>query len=233
MPDSIQAVTFDVGGTLIDPYPSVGHVYAEVAADAGHGHLEPAILEHRFRAAWKAFPRQLHNSTDWAELVDCVFDGLVLPPPSQSFFPQLYSHFSLPDAWRIHPDVMPALEALQQLNIRTAVLSNWDERLRPLLERLGLAPFFDPIIVSCEVGTAKPHPEIFRIAAAALDLSPAQILHVGDDPNFDWTGARQAGFNALLIRRSQPHDAVPHIQSLTQIPGFLNRMSPSPSHPEP
>ncbi len=40
----IRAVTFDVGGTLIEPWPSVGHVYAEVAARHGVAAIDVATL---------------------------------------------------------------------------------------------------------------------------------------------------------------------------------------------
>jgi len=229
MPERIQAVTFDVGGTLIDPHPSVGHVYAEVAATLGGRALAPEMLEQRFRAAWRAFPRQLHSPADWAELVDQVFDQLVHPPPSESFFPQLYARFSESDVWRLHADVIPALQALQRDGVRTAVLSNWDDRLRPLLDRLDLTRFFNPIIVSCEVGIAKPDPAIFQFACAALDLPPRSILHVGDDPILDLAAARRAGLQALLIDRAQPEGAIPLIPSLTCISDAIRCASLCPS----
>jgi putative hydrolase of the HAD superfamily len=141
----------------------------------------------------------------------------VHPPPSQSFFPRLYERFSKPDVWRIYDDVLPTLEGLRRAGIRTAALSNWDERLRPLLEGLQLAHFFDPIIVSSEVGSAKPDPAIFHLAARALELPPDSILHVGDDPSLDLAASR-AGFHAVLIDRKHPDCAWPHIHSLTCIP---------------
>lgn len=217
----VQAVTFDVGGTLIDPHPSVGHVYAEIASLHGT-EIDPALLDRRFRAAWQVFPRELHCAADWSELVDQVFVDLVQPPPSQTFFSRLYERFGEPQAWQVHPDVLPTLEALRRAGIRTAVLSNWDERLRPLLVRLNLAQYFDPIMVSCEIGSAKPHPAIFQFAASALNLKPQQILHVGDDPIRDLEGARAASLHGLLIRRGHPLDTHFHIRALTQIPQLLS-----------
>jgi putative hydrolase of the HAD superfamily len=221
MSQSIQAVTFDVGGTLIEPNPSVGHLYAEVAASPGAPSLDPDLLNRRFRAAWNGFPRPLHSRTDWAELVDQVFVGLVDLPPSQSFFPRLYERFSEPDAWQVHSDVIPTLETLHQLGIRTAVLSNWDNRLRPLLHRLGLAPFFDPLVISCEIGAAKPDPAIFQFAASSLNLPPQRILHVGDDPELDFAGASEAKLLAVLIQRAPLIGTFPRVHSLMEIPQFI------------
>src|SRR5947209_8770968 len=87
----IRAVTFDVGGTLIRPWPSVGHVYAEVAARHGFEDLSAAILNRQFAAAWQARQNFNHTRAEWAELVDATFEGLVETLPSETFFPDLYS----------------------------------------------------------------------------------------------------------------------------------------------
>ena len=228
MPQTIRAVTFDVGGTLIEPRPSVGHIYADAAANFGGPPLDPELINRRFRAACSAHSGPLHSARDWAELVDHVFRDLVNPPPSQSFFPQLYERFSDAEAWLVHADVIPTLAALHGEGIRTAVLSNWDDRLRPLLRRLGLDPFFSSMTISCEVGAAKPDPGIFRAAASALNLEPQFILHVGDDPILDLEGARNSGLRALLIRRGQSSGVPDCIHSLLQIPDAIrSRSAPS------
>ena len=45
--ETVEAITLDVGGTLIEPWPSVGHIYAEVAARHGV-QAEPEELTRRF-----------------------------------------------------------------------------------------------------------------------------------------------------------------------------------------
>jgi len=72
----IQAVTLDVGGTLIEPWPSVGHVYSEVAARHGVKNLSPEMLSRNFAAAWRSRTNFRHTREDWADLVDQAFDGL-------------------------------------------------------------------------------------------------------------------------------------------------------------
>src|SRR5581483_2268722 len=71
----IQAVTFDVGGTLIKPWPSVGHVYAEVAARHGVKRLQPEALDRQFAAAWRRLRNFNHGREEWAALVDQTFAG--------------------------------------------------------------------------------------------------------------------------------------------------------------
>lgn len=57
----IQAVTFDVGGRLIEVWPSVGQIYAEVAARNGVKGLSAGLLDWRFAAAWRAAKRFSHS----------------------------------------------------------------------------------------------------------------------------------------------------------------------------
>src|SRR5437899_620776 len=72
----IEAITFDVGGTLIQCWPSVGHIYADVAASHCHRYFSPAVLNRRFKTAWHNFKRFDHTYDQWAVLVDTTFQGL-------------------------------------------------------------------------------------------------------------------------------------------------------------
>jgi putative hydrolase of the HAD superfamily len=213
----LRAVTLDVGGTLISPWPSVGHVYAAAAARHGAGEFSADELNRRFAAAWRARPGFVHTRAAWAALVDETFQGLTAQAPSQTFFPDLYARFGEPAAWRLYDDTLPTLQALAARGVRMGVVSNWDERLHPLLEKLGLRGFFAAVVVSCDVGVTKPSAEIFARAARALDLPPATILHVGDSPEMDEAGARAAGFQAALLDRGAASAAAGRLRSLNEL----------------
>ena len=219
----IQAVTFDVGNTLITTWPSVGHVYADIAARHGCVGVTPEIFEERFRAVW---PGRLHlaeTRAGWEQVVDEVFEGFVDIPPSRTFFSELYDRFAQAEAWRIYDDVLPTLDRLAAQGMRLAVISNWDERLRDLLRRLTLDVRFESIVVSSEIGHAKPRPEIFAEASARLGLPAHRILHIGDNAEADLRGARDAGFQALQILRSAPESGPDHLQSLFELPPRLTQ----------
>ncbi len=201
LPPEIRAVTFDVGGTLIEPWPSVGHVYAAVAAQHGVTGLSPEALTRRFGAAWKARKDFAYTRAEWADLVDDIFAGLCERPPSESFFADLYRRFDRPDAWKICEDVIPTLDALAHRGLKLGVISNWDDRLRPLLGRLGLLGRFEAVVISSEAGWRKPAAEIFHCAARELALDPGALLHVGDSFAADVAGAWRAGLRALHLRR--------------------------------
>jgi putative hydrolase of the HAD superfamily len=113
----------------------------------------------------------------------------------------LFERFAEAAAWRIYDDVRPTLAALAERGLRLGVISNWDDRLRPLLRSLGLAGCFETVIVSCDIGTSKPSPAPFQAAVEAFGLPAENILHVGDSAEMDVAGARAAGLQAVQIVR--------------------------------
>ncbi len=221
----VRAVTFDVGGTLIKPSPSVGHIYAEVAARNGRKGFSPETLNRRFATAWNGLKSFNHSREEWAALVDETFGPVDGEKPSETFFPEIYDRFAEPDAWHVFEDTLPALNALAAADLYLGVVSNWDERLRPLLEKLGLNKYFQAVIVSCEVAFTKPSPVIFEQAARMLGEAPEYILHVGDSTTHDVAGARGAGFQALLLERGSKDAGDGVIASLLELKGLMGGKS--------
>ncbi len=99
----IRAVTFDAGGTLIEVWPSVGQVYAEVATRHGVADLSPDLLNRRFAAAWRAAKDFSYSRADWAALVDATFRGL---EPVMHFLEKMSVHCiyisALACGWRMY-----------------------------------------------------------------------------------------------------------------------------------
>jgi putative hydrolase of the HAD superfamily len=198
----IQAVTFDAGGTLIEPWPSVGEIYSRVAAKLGAGTVAAGRVQRQFHAAWRRKADFDYTRKAWAEMVAESFSGLMAQPRDERLFEAVYEEFAGPSAWRIHDDVLSTLDHLASRGVALGIISNWDERLLPLLRALKLADYFDAIVVSCDVGFTKPSPVIFEQAACKLGLPPPVILHVGDSHQADVMGARAAGFASLELARS-------------------------------
>lgn len=195
----IRAVFFDVGGTLIHPWPSVGEVYARVGRQFGVT-ASAEVLERAFRSAWKETKRGVLTTSDkewWQELVERA-----VPEARAGYFEVLYDAFAQPDAWRIFPDVLETLATCRDWRLHVGVISNWDERLRPLLDRLGLSGHFDSITVSCEVGAEKPAAAIFQAALRVAGTPAGEALHLGDSAADDVAGAKAVGMNARLVRQS-------------------------------
>ena len=154
-----------------------------------------------------------------------IFNGLIIYLRAiifirifKSFFDEIYHDFGAPKPWRVFDDVLPTIEVLRKCGTRLAVISNWDDRLCPLLESLELAREFEVILVSAEVGHTKPAPEIFQAAAEALQLPSSEILHVGDSENEDHHGAQAAGFQSRWLCRDS---AEPIGHSIPSLLGLL------------
>jgi putative hydrolase of the HAD superfamily len=177
------------------------------------------LLDHKFVAAWRAARRFSYSRSGWARLVDATFRGLTERPPSETFFDELYACFAAPDAWRVFEDVVPTLNALAARGLKLGVISNWDERLRPLLGQLKLAGCFEAIVVSREVRASKPSRAIFRHAVRELGLPPEAVLHVGDSLSMDVRGAQAAGLLALLLKRGAGATKAGQIKSLQELCG--------------
>lgn len=212
MLNDIKAVTLDAAGTLLEPWPSVGDIYARVAEECGIGPVSAGELNRRFAAAWKTKRGFDYSRLAWRKIVEQTFAGLA--PLKPAFFDHLYDEFAQPRCWRVYDDVAPALERFRAKDLKLAVLSNWDERLRPLLDQIGLAPYFDALVISGELGHHKPSRAIFDHAAAQLRLPPTQILHVGDSLDEDLKGAESAGFKAVLLQRENLQAPVASLATL-------------------
>lgn len=97
----------------------------------------------------------------------------------------------------LYPDALPALERLRAMR-PVASLTNGNADL----ERIGLHMHFAHQICARDIGVAKPDARIFLAAAEQLGVAPEQILHVGDDPELDVVGAREAGLRTAWINRA-------------------------------
>jgi putative hydrolase of the HAD superfamily len=206
----LRAIFFDAVGTLFHLDRTVGDHYAVVAGEVGLT-LDPDHLDDAFYSAWKKMPRRAaivgpRENDDkgwWRELVDLV---LVQVAPSLSefdrdnFFEVAYEHFAESGVWELYPEVPSVLEQLQP-HFQLAVISNFDGRLRLILQHLGVSKFFTHIFISSEIGADKPDPEIFRRALKLIDLKPDEVLHVGDDPKRDWEAASAAGLSIFRLDR--------------------------------
>jgi putative hydrolase of the HAD superfamily len=90
-------------------------------------------------------------------------------------------------------DASPTLAALRS-RYKLGLITNGPSAIqRAKIERFGLAEYFDELVVSGEVGVAKPDPAIFRLALERLGVAPDEALFVGDSPEYDLRGAAAAG----------------------------------------
>ncbi len=131
------------------------------------------------------------------------------------YYDEIYSHR------KVYPEMIETLVALQKAGIRMGVVSNttnpgfmkdYEQSL------LKLDPYFEFSIYSSEVPYRKPHPSIFQLALARLNLDPAEVLFVGDNLNADIVGAQSVGMPTAWLNREGkdfPSDVIPDYEIKT------------------
>jgi HAD superfamily hydrolase (TIGR01549 family) len=111
-------------------------------------------------------------------------------------FWEIFNHSSV-----LEPNVYEVLTVLAR-SYRLAVISNgFVSAQLPRMQAAGIAHFFEEVVVSEAIGFAKPSPEIFHHTLSRLDLTPAQVLYVGDSLNHDYAGAIQVKMDFCYYNR--------------------------------
>ena len=212
----------DALGTLVElerPWP---HLVDELAARGvvvGEDVARAAML------AEMAYYRAHHDeAVDWATLKDLrrrcaavVQEQLQTALPLDDVLDALLGAIR----FRAYPEVPGVLARLRAGGARLAVVSNWDVSLHDVLERTALRPLVDAVVISAELGVAKPDPAIFRAALERLGATADGALHVGDSLEHDVAGARAAGLEAVLVARNgaAAPEGVRAVASLAELVG--------------
>jgi len=222
---TIRCVTFDAGGTLITPYPSVGSIYSEVLANHGLT-ADPVVLERLFkerflemRNAQKLVSEESEKEF-WRKLVFSVLELYFGQGYYEVIFEEMFQTFAQPERWKLMPGAVFAVNRLHSQNIRTAVLSNADSRFHQVLDGLGIGNLMEKIFISSEIGKEKPDPAVFRHVESVLSLESHQLLHIGDSLLHDVYGASNAGWKSVLFSNDNS-DRFQTISDLRSLPDLL------------
>jgi putative hydrolase of the HAD superfamily len=241
----VSAILLDAGGVLVFPEPA--NVLPPLRA-AGVD-PDPAALErahYRAMAAQDQEPLPPVRTTWWRDylltyVVACgVAEDRAEPlalEMSQWIRGHSWTHAGL--------GVMDGLRAVAALGLPMGVVSNSDGSVEGDLRRIGVCHVPDGpgpppggtagppaggvpvgvVLDSAVVGVAKPDPEIFRLALAALDVpAGGGVLHVGDSLRYDVAGALTAGLRPVHM---DPYGFCPapdghrHVRSLAELASSL------------
>jgi 2-haloalkanoic acid dehalogenase type II len=198
----IRALTLDLDDTLWPIEPVM--LRAEERLDAWMKANCPLAAEKYPIAAMRELRDRIanenpHLSHDFTEQRKLSLQAALLPHGYEdSHVHDAFTEFyAARNEIECYPD---SLVALQRLAAKFPLVSITNGNAD--LDRIGMAHFFKFAITARGCGVAKPDKRIFDVACAKLELAPGEILHVGDDPQLDVVGARDAGLRTAWINRT-------------------------------
>ena len=223
----IRAITFDLWDTVIhddsdEPkraaagLPSKREARRALVREAlaAHSAAPADIVDVAYDVADAAFSKVWHDQhVTWsvAERLSVLFRGLGRAPPD-TVLADVTARIEEMEL-EIMPEPVPGIgEAISTLATRfpLAVVSDAIHSpgrcLREWLERHGLLHHFGAFAFSDEVGRSKPHPDMFRRAAAGLGVDVTEMLHIGDREHNDVRGPHALGMKAILFTATRDRD---------------------------
>jgi len=245
---NIQAVAFDMGGTLENIYyDDIVQVQAtrgllELLAARG---LDPGLPLSDLQAAvltgMKAYQEwreeseiELPPERVWTEYIfansGLPKDKLAAAAEELALFYETHYYIRT-----LRPEAPAALETLRARGFRLAIISNIISRqlVHRQLAEYGIAHYFDPVVTSSNFGWRKPNARIFYEAARLMGLTPVACAYVGDMISRDVIGARRAGYGLVIqiesfLTNGQDHPASAEspdmiIENLLQIADIVTR----------
>jgi putative hydrolase of the HAD superfamily len=196
MLSNVQAVVFDLDGTLLDRRRS----------------FEQFVRDQRQRFAY--FLKSIEREQYVQILVDADRDGyaprneLYTGVIAQCELPSALAETLLedyragfPSACMLFPDAAQTLSSLRASGLKLGLITNGSVRMQSAkLACLNLSPMLDTILISDAEGISKPKRQIFDRALERLNITSAGAVFVGDHPEIDIAGAQAAGIRAIWRR---------------------------------
>jgi len=174
--------------------------------EAAHGLAPSSIVDTLYRTeTWRDIERGIGDPVAWRALAHRELErraGRSLP--------------ALHEQWRqAQAPIAANLALVRSLRPRygLSVLSNADLSLRARLERDDLAALFDDVVISAEVGLAKPEAAVFHLAAERLGVAVAECVFV-DDGDRNVEAARDVGMRAVLYRVDEGDDLRARLEAI-------------------
>lgn len=187
---SIQAVIFDLGGVLLRTEDKTPRT--RLAESLGKTYKELDQVVFGSRSAELAAVGEMDVEEHWQEL------GRTLELSEEGMM-EFQRAFWEGD--RLDRELIDYLRSLRP-HYTTALLSNAWSDLRSILEEWKITDAFDEIIISAEVGMAKPDTRIYELIVEKLGIQPEQGIFV-DDFSKNVEAARAAGLHAIHFQNRE------------------------------
>jgi putative hydrolase of the HAD superfamily len=237
-PQAFRTIFFDVGFTLLYPYPSIPEVCQQVCQQLGlHIRLDdlmPRMIdaEDFFLQHMRTHRQTWSNEITINEFWESYYMNLLRPFVEESDEVRLYQlarainkEFGKHTSWQLYPDVLPTLAALRSHGYTLGIISDWGLALGPIMRKHHLTGYFECLLISATARHAKPSPYLYEQALQRTNSIADYTLHIGDAYIQDVLGARAAGITPVLLDRQRRLDETAIdcqlIHSLSELPGLL------------
>ncbi|CAI6360969.1 unnamed protein product [Macrosiphum euphorbiae] len=210
-----KLITFDITGTLLKYRSSPAIEYSNILNKYGI-EVKLSTLENLINKNWtfmtKAHPNfGLYTGLEWenywriyaqnvfskAFQIENITDNV----PLTDIIDELMMTYSTGETFKVQNGAIELLDYLKKEQVPLGVLSNYDPRIKSMIENLGLSHYFKFILSSYEVRSEKPDIKIFRKAESYIEkgINRELFLHIGDSYLLDFKGAKNAGWSACLV----------------------------------
>lgn len=224
----LQAVLFDLDGTLVDQESAAAAAVVEWAAE--HGVTDADVADRWAELSDKHYTRYQRRELTFPEQrrqrVRAFLDATVSDDEADELFLGYLRRYEA--EWTLFEDAVPALRKVRAAGLNAVVFTNGNEdHQRYKLDRLGLADEIDGLISSETLPAGKPDPRAFLQTVDRLGLTTADVLMVGDSLEKDVHGALAVGIDAVLVDRYDAHAGagVRRIRSLHELSGVSSPVS--------
>jgi HAD superfamily hydrolase (TIGR01509 family) len=250
----IEAVIFDLGGTLLE-YSGGYDSWPELEAPgfgAAHEHLSGAgiklpNLDEFQRAGFDLLPRRWQMATSGVRnlTVPSLLNELILSfnstLPSDELVYEAASKYQAAVCAGVTPlpHGFQTISTLKRRGYKLALVSNtmFSGAMHIAdLKKFDMDSFFEAMVFSSDVNKWKPDPAPFQHVLEIVDLDPSRAVFVGDDPGADVVGGQRAGLFTIHYPSSQrfsyPDGFNPDatISGLNELPSLMNRLNGSAGH---
>jgi FMN phosphatase YigB (HAD superfamily) len=201
--DHVQAIIFDVGGTLLEGAMPWHELYMQALRLARHEVRAEIMLRNYEEAIARMVVarRQAIAEMDGRRLLHELFAeclGLSYRRLQQAIDEVIFDNPQARHLVRVE-GVREVLAELKKRGYRLAVISNWTADLPTTLGQLGLKDYFEGIFASETMGIAKPEAAAFLVPVEKLGLTPGVTAYVGDVYPIDILGSREVGMTPVWI----------------------------------
>jgi len=215
----VAAVAFDVNGTLVhirtdehreDIFRTIGHFLTYQGIDMRRHQVRDEYfdrLKRQQRESPEKYP-EFDAVAIWRSIIDDFGADYTraLPPQRLAQLPltlaEIYRGVSRKKL-KLYPHVRTMLDQLHERFPLAIVTDAQSAYARGELHKVGLAQYFDPIVVSGDHGFRKPDPRLFEFTLERMGVSAAQTVYVGNDMFRDIYGARQTGMRTIMFASGQ------------------------------